>query len=65
MSSGVDGDGQDQGLAFLDPGADPVAACPDPYVGAIIASWGVAHADRSAAEVDLTRSGNNTLLGLA
>jgi hypothetical protein len=65
-SRGVDGDGQDQGLAFVDPRSAPVAAGPDPYAGAISALWGwVAHARRSAADVDLTGSGNNTTPGLA
>jgi hypothetical protein len=65
-SCGVEGDDQDQTLAFVDPRADPVAAGPDPHAGAIFALLGgLAHVRRSVTDVDLAGSGKNTLLGLA
>src|SRR5664280_991590 len=45
--AGVDGDDQDQRLAFVDPRADPVAAGPDRHAGAILALWGGVGARRS------------------
>src|ERR1035437_2521553 len=64
--AGVDGDDQDQRLAFVDPRADPVAAGPDRHAGAIPALWGGWRTPLAAEQdVDLAGSGKNTLLGLA
>ena len=64
--AGVDGDDQDQALAFVDPRADPAAAGPDPHAGAILALLGGWPTSAAAEQdVDLAGSGKNTLLGLA